>query len=94
MNITLSEVSQWKINTVCYHIHVKSKKYRHECTCKLETDLRNIKQACGCQRREGMGEGQIFSMRITNYSVWNRKATRICHILIYRELQPLSYNKS
>lgn len=86
MNIMLSEVSQWKINIVWYHIHVKSKKYRHECTCKRETDLRNIKQACGCQRREGMGEGQIFPRRITNYCVPNRKATRICHILIYREL--------
>lgn len=46
----------------------------NECTCKIETDLRNIKLACGCQCREGIGEGQIFSMRVTNYSVTNRKA--------------------
>ena len=68
-NITLSEISQTKANTVWYHLYVESKNNWNEHICR--NIYRQRKQIYNYQWGEGRVEGQIESMRLadTNYYV-------------------------
>ena len=66
--IMLSEISQRKTNTLCYHLYVESKKNKtNECN-KTKTD-RCREQTSGYQWGEGREEGQDRGrgLRGTNY---------------------------
>ena len=50
----LSEISQRKTNTLCYHLHVESKKIKQTNICyKTETDSKIREQSSGYQWGEG-----------------------------------------
>ena len=68
--IMLSEISQRKTNTVCYHLYAESTKYNKLVTItKKKQTHRYREQTSGYQWGEGRGEGQYRGrgLRGTNY---------------------------
>ena len=68
--IMLSEISQRKLNTVCYHLCVKSKKYTTDYK-KIGNRLTDTENKLSYLWEEGQGKGQDRNkgLRDTNYYV-------------------------
>ena len=63
--IILSEISHTKTNTVCYHLHVKSKRYNKGMNITKQKQICQYReQTSGYELGEGRGDGQERCRRL------------------------------
>ena len=68
----LSEISQKKTNTVCYHLYVESKKQNKLVSIAKQKQTHRYRElTCGYQWGEGKKERQnrVMELRDTNYYI-------------------------
>ena len=61
-NIMLSEISQGKTNTVCYHLYVESKIIQTNVYGKTEINIKN-KLVVTCRERRRGGACQVYDVK-------------------------------